>query len=302
MKITSLIITVFLFVAGCSTLETVTFRNDDTKYINKIAILGPEQSKGISVNVTGDTKIMYLLMGPAIIPQIMLAFATHQANKDEAIYLDDLIFDFNIEEILREKFKNELEANTYFHPVLQDEMPDNAKAQKILSKFPKDRIDYITIAQDMDADTIIELSVYSYGIKDPGILWDPNVILTVDVKMVRVVDNKTLWQTRMTENTKRKTTGLYYSVYRENNAELLRFELEAAAAIVAKALVHELGFEIKEGIKDIREVVIEKAAKMMEEYNALYQSTLPSTFQGNTVGARARISPRNLNSMMNRRW
>ena len=290
-----------MFVTGCSTLETVTFQNDDTKYINKIAILGPEQSKEIRVNITGDTNMMRLLMGPAIIPQIMLAFATHQANNDEAIYLGDLMFDFNIEEILREKFKNELEANTYFKPVLQNEISDNAEIRKILSKLTKDRNDYITIAQNMDADTIIELSVYSYGIKDPGIRWDPNVILTVDVKMIRVVDNKTLWQTRTTENTKREATGMYYAVYRENNAELLRFELEAAAEIVAKTLVQDLGFEIKEGISDVREIVIERLAKALEEYNDSYQSS-PLPFQNNAIGIRGRMSPRNLNSMIKRRW
>ncbi|MGR3179320.1 MAG: hypothetical protein ACUZ8E_14825 [Candidatus Anammoxibacter sp.] len=292
MKITSLIIPVFLFAAGCSTLETVTFHNDDAKYINKVAILGPEQSKEISVNVTGDAKIMYLMMGPAIIPQIMLAFAMYQANKDEAIYLNDLIFDFNIEEILREKFKNELEANTYFNPILQNEISDNAKVKKILSKFPKDHNDYIIIAQNMDVDTVIELSVYSYGIKDPGILWDPNVILTVDAKMIRIKDNKTLWQNRMTENTKRKTAGMDYTIYRENNAELLRFELEAAAEIVAKALVQDLGFEIKEGISDVREIVIERLAKALEEYNDSYQLSLQDNVNGsNANGIRGRISP-----------
>ncbi|MGR3318076.1 MAG: hypothetical protein ACUZ8O_06310 [Candidatus Anammoxibacter sp.] len=280
-------------------METVTFHNDDAKYINKVVILGPEQSKEISVNVTGDAKIMYLMMGPAIIPQIMLAFAMYQANKDEAIYLNDLIFDFNVEEILREKFKNELEANTYFNPVLQDEIPDNSKAKKILSKFPKDHNDYIIISQTIGADTIIELSVYSYGIKDPGILWDPNVVLTVDAKMIRVKDNKTLWQNRMTENTKRKTAGLDYTIYRENNAELLRFELEAAAEIVAKALVQDLGFKIKEGISDIREIVIERVAKALEEYNDSYQLPLQSNVNGsNSNGIRGRISPRNLDSMI----
>ncbi|MGR3318068.1 MAG: hypothetical protein ACUZ8O_06270 [Candidatus Anammoxibacter sp.] len=300
MKITSLIISIFLFVAGCSTLETVTFHNDDTKYINKIAIVGPEQSKEIRVNITGDTNLMHLMMGPAIIPQIMLAMATHQANNDEAIYLNDLIFDFNIEEILREKFKNELEANTYFNPVLQNEISYNAEIQKILDKLTKDRNDYITIAQNMDADTIVELSVYSYSIKDPGLRWDPNVILTVDAKMIRVIDNKTLWQTRTTENTKRETTGMYYAVYRENNAELLRFELEAAAEIVAKTLVQDLGFEIKEGISDIREIIIERVAKALEEYNDSYQP--PTPFQNNAIGIRGRMSPRYMNSMIKRRW
>ena len=286
---------------GCSTLETVAFQKDDKKYINKIAILGSEQSKEMSVNVTNDTNIMYLMMGAAIIPKMIMKLVMQEVNRNERIYLNNLIFDFNIEEILREKFKDEIETNTYFNPILQNEITENEEIKEILSKSPKDRNDYITIAQNMSADTIIELSVYYYSLNDPGIFWDPNVILTVDAKMLRVTDNKMLWQTRMTENTKRKTSGMDYTIYRANNAELLRFELEAAAEIVAKALVQDLGFQIKEGISNVREIVIERAAKALEEHNSL--NLPPKKDNINVINSninRGRISPRNLNSMVGR--
>lgn len=284
---------IFILSAGCSTIETITFQNDYAKYINKMVILGPAQSKPIRTNITGDANIFYLMMGPAIIPQIMLAYATYEANKEESLYLNDLIFDFNIEKILREKFKDELETNTYFDPSLQGEISDNPEIKDILSKYPKNHNDYIKIASISGADTIIELSIYSYGLKDPGIMWDPNVTLTTDVKMIRVKDNKTLWQTRITEDTKRKSTGLDYIFYEENNAELLRYELEAAAEIVAKALVQDMGFKTKDSIKDIRDIVSERAAKTLEGYKDLRQNSYPA----DSSGARSRISPQNLDSI-----
>ena len=278
-----IIISIFIFFTGCATLEPITFQPNEAKHVNKIVILGPKQSNEISVNVTGDANIFYLMMGPAIIPQIMMAFATHQANKDEAIYLNDLIFDFNIEEILREKFNHELKANTSFNPVLQNELYNYSEIKEILDKYERTHTDYIKISNLTGADTIIELSVFSYGIKDPGITWDPNVNLTADARMIRVKDNKVLWQIRMTENTKRKPTGLDYRYYRENNAELLRFELEAAAEIVAKALVQNLGFEIKDGIGDIRDIVTQKVAKALEDYKDLYTDIYQNNSNNNNM-------------------
>lgn len=284
-----IIISIFIFSTGCATIEPITFQPNDAKQVNKIVILGPKLSKEISVNVTGDANLFLLMMGPAIIPQIMMAFAMYEANKDEAIYLNELIFDFNIEKILREKFNNELKVNSSFNTILQKELSNYAEIKEILDKYEKSHTDYIKIANITGADTIIELSVFSYGIKDPGIAWDPNVKLTADARMVRVKDNKIVWQIRMTENTKRKTAGLDYRYYRENNAELLRFELEAAAEIVAKALVQDLGFEIKGGISDIREIVTEKVAKTLEDYKDLYTDIYQNNGNNSNNNSRAQL-------------
>ena len=280
-----------IIISGCSTVEVITFQAEEAKHIDKVSILGSEQSNPLTVNITGDANMFYILMGPTIIPQIMMGFATYQANKEEAIYLNDLIFDFNIERIFREKFKHELEVNTFFKPVLQDRDSDNYELMDLINKYTKTHQDYIKIAKEMGTDTIIELSIYSYSLKDPGIRWDPNVILTVDARMISVKDNKVLWKNRMTENTKRKPMGLDYMFYRENNAELLRLELEAAAEIVAKALVQDLGFKIKGGINDIREIVTEKVIETVEEYRVLYQDPAlvndnRMNSQGNSINIR----------------
>ena len=279
---------ILIIISGCATVEVITFQAEEAKHVDKVSILGPEQSSPLTASITGDANMFYILMGPTIIPQIMMGFATRQANNEEADYLNDLIFDFNIEEIFREKFRHELEVNTFFKPVVESRDSDNHELMDLINKFPKSHKDYIKIADAMGTDTIIELSVYSYSLKDPGIWWDPNVILTVDARMTRPKDNKVLWQNRMTENTKRKPMGLDYMYYRENNGELLRLELEAAAEIVAKALVLDLGFEIKGGINDIREIVTEKVIETVEEYRVLYPypGTGPGYGYGHSRGNR----------------
>lgn len=255
-----------LLYSGCKTLPTVKFDTNNTKQINKVAIIGPEQSKELKVNLTGDANLMYLFMGPAIIPQIALAYGTYVTNKEEGIAFNGLIFDFNIEKLLRKRFRDEIAANTYFAPILQSDIKDDPKLQEILNKYPKTGNDYTKIASRLGVDTIIDLSVYSYYLKDPGLIWDPNVALTVDAKMIRVKDSEIIWQIRMKEDSKRKSTGLEYFLYKANNAELLRFELEAATEIVAKALVQNMGFKVTGEIADIRSLVTKKVTESIENH------------------------------------
>ncbi len=268
-KLKTIVIILLLIASciGCETLPSVQFDRTNTKNIHKVAIIGPEYSKELQVNITGDANLFYFLMGPAIIPQLMLRYATHAANKEEAIYFNDLIFDFDIEKLLREKFSEELTANTDFKIILQKDILDNPQVSDIIYKTIKTDNDYVEIASRVGADTIIDLSIFSYWIKDSGLRWDPNVILTADAKMIRAVDKTTIWQTRITDNTKRKASGLEYFLYQNNNAELLRFELKAVAEIVAKALVRNLGFEVEGDINDIRRLVSEKAMKTVEDYH-----------------------------------
>ncbi len=263
MKKLLLLIILSLTGFGCNGIEKISFQNDDAKFINKIAIIGPEESLDMKVNITGDSNMFYLMMGPAIVPQLMMAYGTYAANKEEAVSFNDIIFDLNIEKIVRKKFRDELVAGTNFNPVIQEEI-DAPNIKHIINKYPKTQDDYIKIAGHTGVDTIIDLSVYSYGIKDPGILWDPNVILTADAKMVRISDNKTLWQTRIKENARRRTTGFEYHLYKENNGELLRYELDAAADIVAKTLVRDMGFAVKGNINSIREMVVKKVMESID--------------------------------------
>lgn len=261
-----LIAVLIVFCIGCNTLPTVKFDNNNAQNINNIAILGPKQSKDISVNITGDSKLLYLLMGPAIIPQLMMTYGEYSTNKKEAETFSHLIFDVNIEKIFRSKFKDELVANTYFNPILQDDLSTTTGNSKGLDKSQNARSAYTLLASRGDVDTVVELSVFSYGIIDPGLFWAPNVFLTADAKMIRIKDNEIIWQTRIKESMKRKSTRMDYNIYKRNNAELLRYELDAAAEIVAKEMVSNLGFKIKENIAEIRELVSKNVEKNIEEY------------------------------------
>lgn len=264
--IKAILINILVLATGlsCHTVQIISFNKDDSKYINKVAILGPQHSNGIKVNMTGDANILYLLMGPAILPQIMLAYSTYAANKEEATYLNDILFDFNMEKILREKFKEAIRTYTYFDPILIDDVSDNQAIKNILDKWTKARSDYIKIASITGADTIVELEILSYGVKDPGIFWDPNVILKVYASMIRIRDNKTLWQTTAYVDKKRMASGFIYEQYKEENGKLLRYELDAAAEIIASTLVRDLGFKIKNDIDDINEIVSQRMQKELE--------------------------------------
>lgn len=264
--IKAILINILVLATGlsCHTVEIISFNKDDSKYINKVVILGPQRSKGINVNMTGDANIFYLLMGPAILPQIMLAYSAYAANKEEATYLNDILSDFNMEKILREKFKEAIGAYTYFNPILIDDLSDNQAIKNILDKETKTMGDYIKIASITGADTIAELEALSYGVKDPGLLWDPNVTLKAYARMTRIRDNKTLWQTIAYVDEKRKASGFIYEQYKEEGGRLLRYELEAAAEIVAMTMVKGLGFKIDNDIGDIDEIVSQRMQKELE--------------------------------------
>ncbi|MFQ5714125.1 MAG: hypothetical protein ACE5GU_08845 [Candidatus Scalinduaceae bacterium] len=270
--IVSLIITM-----GCYTTDTsqTPYKKEYSKYINNVAILYPAENPEMSVNIRNDEKfVSSLLMGPAIIPQLLMQFAYRSAKEDDVRVFNDMIFDLNIDEVLCEKLNTKLQLCSHLHVVPQESIAENKVVWKLLEKKNKDLKDYQKIGAELGVDTLIEIKTISYGLKDPGIFSDPYAIIKADIKVTTASEGTVLWKDVVQARTKIEmdTIDFVDAVY--GDVQYLKEELEKVADVVSEECVERLGFDTnytylldKDYLKDKKNKI--DIAKKLEELNSL---------------------------------
>lgn len=235
-----------IIFAGCQTTEItqVPYKKEYSKYVNDMVILHYADSPEMDVNIRNDEIMLSSLMaGPAIIPQLLMRLAQHQANLDDIAAFNEVIFDLNIGEELCEKLNTKLQLCSYFHIVPQESITKNNVVWKLMEKKDKDSKDYEKIGTELGIDTILEIGIISYGIKDPGIHSDPYAFLKTDVKMTTASEGIVIWRDIVEANTlismeTQEFLDLVYTV-----PDFLKEQLEKVIDVVSEQCIERLGFD-----------------------------------------------------------
>ena len=240
-----IILSLLIFV-GCQTtdISQVPYKKEYSKYVNEVALLYYTENPEMFVNIRNDDMFLSTLMaGPAIVPQILMQLAHQSAKKEDIRVFNDMIFDLNIGEILCEKLNTKLQLCSYFHVVPQEDITKNQNIWELLEKKDKDSKDYEKIGTELDVDTIFEIGIISYGIKDPGVFSDPYASLKIDVKMTTASEGTVIWrdivEARIAIGT--DTEGFLDLAY--TVPEYLKEQMEEVADVVSEKCVEKLGFD-----------------------------------------------------------
>ena len=189
-----------IIFAGCQTtkITQVPYKKEYSKYVNDLVILHYADSPEMDANIRNDeffpAKLHAALMMPAILPPLFMMLAQNQANQEDIAALNELIFDLNIGEELCEKLNTKFQLCSYFHVIPQESITKSNVVWKLMEKKDKDSKDYENIGTELDVDTILEIGIISYGIKDPGIHSDPYAFLKIDVKMTTASEGIVIWR------------------------------------------------------------------------------------------------------------
>ncbi|ODS32837.1 MAG: hypothetical protein SCARUB_02043 [Candidatus Scalindua rubra] len=209
-----------------------------------MAILYSAENPEMDVNIrTDDQFLSSLVAGPAIIPQLLMQLAYHSAKKDDIRTFNDMIFDLNIGEVLCEKLNTKFQLCSYFHVVPQESITKNKVVWKLLEKKVKDLKDYKKIGAELNVDTILEINVLSYGLKDPGIFSDPYATLKVDVKMTTAFEGKVLWRDIIEAKTAIGMDTIDFVDIVYGDVQYLKEEMEKVADIFSEKCIERLGFD-----------------------------------------------------------
>jgi len=227
-----------------SVISQVPYKKEYSKYVNEVALLYYTENPEMFVNIRNDDMFLSTLMaGPAIVPQILMQLAHQSAKKEDIRVFNDMIFDLNIGEILCEKLNTKLQLCSYFHVVPQEDITKNQNIWELLEKKDKDSKDYEKIGTELDVDTIFEIGIISYGIKDPGVFSDPYASLKIDVKMTTASEGTVIWrdivEARIAIGT--DTEGFLDLAY--TVPEYLKEQMEEVADVVSEKCVEKLGFD-----------------------------------------------------------
>lgn len=235
-----------LIFAGCQTtdISQVPYKKEYSKYVNEVALLYYTENPEMFVNIRNDDMFLSTLMaGPAIVPQILMQLAHNSAKKEDIRVFNDMIFDLNIGEVLCEKLNTKLQLCSYFHVIPQEDITKNQNVWKLLEKKDKDSKDYEKIGTELDVDTILEIGIISYGIKDPGVFSDPYASLKIDVKMTTASEGTVIWrdivEARIAIGT--DTEGFLDMAY--TVPEYLKEQMEKVADVVSEKCIEKLGFD-----------------------------------------------------------
>lgn len=248
-----------LIFAGCETtnISLVPYKKEYSKYVNDMVILHSAENPVMDVNIRNDEQLLSsLVAGPAIIPQLLMQFAYNSAKKEDSIAFNEMVFDLNIGEILCGKLNTKFQLCSYFHVVPQERIAKNRVVWELLEKKDKQPEDYEKIGTLLDVDTILEVNVISYGLKDPGLFADPYAHLMVDVKMTTASEGTVLWRDIIDAKKMigMDTVDFLDIVY--GDSKHLKSQLEDAADIVSEKCIEKLGFDTKNTYlleKDYRE-------------------------------------------------
>ena len=241
----SLCLILFLVVGCTQNVREIPLNREGMKDIRTVAILTPTTRPDITMNTTSDDRfLMMLFSGPAIIPQLISQVAMIDVKRQESKEFNALTYDTHVGHMLREDLFNKLKRQARFRIVPPDEVDDNITVYKLENKYPKTKDNYETIAEQLGADTIIEVDVLTFGVKDPGIFAKPHSLIIAKVVMTRARSNEVLWQTKIGQAMPQdKKLGFDYEKYREDNARLLKEELDTLSSMLSEQIIEALGFE-----------------------------------------------------------
>ncbi|GJQ60743.1 MAG: hypothetical protein SCALA701_35440 [Candidatus Scalindua sp.] len=257
------------------------YRKENSQYIHDLAILHPAVLPEMTVNVRADEQFLStLLTGPAIIPQIMLRLAFLTENQEDSMIFNEMFFDVNIGEVFCENLNTKLQLCSRFGIVPQEGITKNKVVWKLLEKEPKGLGDYRTIGIELGVDTVLEIEVLSYGIKDPGIFSDPHAILNIGAKMIRVADGMVLWEDVIYAKSRIEmdTIDFVDTVYAD--VTILKKEIEKVIDIVSEECLVRLGIDthntyiLGKGYSEGKKEKIDLPKKLNQLNNMRYDSLI----------------------------
>ena len=275
-----------LMLAGCKTTNVaqVPYRKEYSKYVNDMVILHYPESPQMDVNIRNDEMfISSLAAGPAIIPQLMMLLAKYSANEEDTIAFNDIIFDFNIGDVLCEKLNTKFQLCSYFHVVPQKNIGNNKSVWKLMEKKDKDVKDYAQIGIELGIDTILETDVLSFGIKDPGIFSDPYAFIKVEVKMATAAEGMVIWRDIVQARTEIGMNTVDFEDMVYTDVEFLKKKLEEVVDAVSELCIEKLGFGtnytylLKEDYIEKTEHKINIAEKLNELNVLRYEDLISNT-------------------------
>ena len=275
-----------LMLAGCKTTNVaqVPYRKEYSKYVNDMVILHYPESPQMDVNIRNDEMfISSLAAGPAIIPQLMMLLAKYSANEEDTIAFNDIIFDFNIGDVLCEKLNTKFQLCSYFHVVPQENIGNNKFVWKLMEKKDKDVKDYAQIGTELGIDTILETDVLSFGIKDPGIFSDPYAYIKVEVKMATAAEGMVIWRDIVQARTEIGMNTVDFEDMVYTDVEFLKKKLEEVVDAVSELCIEKLGFGtnytylLKEDYIEKTEHKINIAEKLNELNVLRYEDLISNT-------------------------
>ena len=235
-----------IIFAGCKTTEItqVPYKKEYSKYVNDMAILYYAENPEMDVSIRNDEMFFSKLMaGPAMIPQLFMRLAHNSANQDDIRVFNDMIFDVNIGELLCEKLNTKFQLCSYFHVVPQERITENKAVWELLEKKNKDIKNYQKIGTELGVDTLLEINVISYGLKDPGVLSDPYVFLNIDVKMTTASEGTVIWRDIVQAMTAVGMDTLTFQDMIYGDVQYLKAELEDVAVTISERCIEKLGFD-----------------------------------------------------------
>jgi hypothetical protein len=223
----------------------VPFQKGELKNIRKVAILCPNERPDLFIHVAGDDHFPLYFLSPAIVPQLFIAMSQFSTTRNDSRHFNSLTFDMHIGQVIREYLYGKLQRSASFSIISPEEVEACRVAHKLQDQETKAPGDYEQIGRYLGADTVIELFVLSYGIKDPGVFSRPYAVLKVKASMIRVRDGTLLWQTKMVQTLPQqgKSFGFDYDKYSDDDAKLLKEELDKLAGVLAERLVEAIGLQ-----------------------------------------------------------
>ena len=239
-----LLISVLVF-AGCKTTNTpqVLYKKEYSRYVNDVAILYYPESPQMDVDIRSDEMfVSRLVAGPNPIAQLFMRLAQNSANQEDIAALNEVIFDLNIGEVLCERLNTKFQLCSYFHVVPQESIVRNKTVWNLLEKHDKDSMDYGKIGIELGVDTILEVDIISYGLKDPGIFSDPYAFIQLGVKMA-TTQGTVIWRDVVEV---KKALGMDAQEFLDfvyTVPEYLQGHLLKVTDAVSESCVEKLGFD-----------------------------------------------------------
>ncbi len=236
-----------LMFAGCKTTTSVSqipYRKEYSRFVNDLAILFYPESPQMNVDIRNDEMfISRLAAGPNPIAQLFMKFAQDSANQEDIAALNEIIFDLNICEELCKKLNTKFQLCSYFHVTPQESITNNKTVWKLLEKKDKNPKDYEKIGTALDVDTILEIDILSYGLKDPGIFSDPYAYIKMDVKMTTASEGTVIWRDFIEAKKSIGMNGQEFLDHVFTEPDYLKKHLEAVTDAVSERCIEKLGFD-----------------------------------------------------------
>ncbi len=241
-----LVMVSLLITLGCQTTGTrqKSYRNEDSKHIHNIAILNSVGLPDMTAKLRTDEQFITTLMaGPVIPAQIMLRLAFYSDNREVKRMFNSMVFDVDIGEMFCESLNTKLQLCSCFDVVPQEGIHKNKAVWKLLEKKTKELVDYRTIGSALGIDTILEIGVLSYGVKDPGIFSRPYAFLEIGATMTKAADGTVLWKDVIAAKSVSDQGIITFDDTLFGDVESLKEEFENVVDIVSEECLVRLGID-----------------------------------------------------------